>query len=111
MDFHWSLSDSKSPQVSRTLLSILVDLNNAVVRIVSVRLPLSIFSRPFIEPLAIVPSARTRICITVTLNFHSFFSFLARSKYLSLFSFSLIFTPGSAVTGKSVNRLILFFYR
>ena len=23
VDFHWSLSDSKSPQVSRTLLSIL----------------------------------------------------------------------------------------
>ena len=30
MVFHWSLSDSKSPQVSRTLLSILVYLNNAV---------------------------------------------------------------------------------
>ena len=29
--FHWSLSGSKSPQVSRTLLSILTDLNNAVV--------------------------------------------------------------------------------
>ena len=29
--FHWSLSDSKSLQVFRTLLSILVDLNNAVV--------------------------------------------------------------------------------
>ena len=31
MVFHWSLSDSKSPQISRTLLSILADLNNAVV--------------------------------------------------------------------------------
>ena len=31
MVFHWSLSDSKFPQVSRTLLSILADLNNAVV--------------------------------------------------------------------------------
>ena len=31
MVFHGILSDSKSPQVSRTLLSILADLNNAVV--------------------------------------------------------------------------------
>ena len=31
MDFHWSLSDSKSPQVSRTLLNILAVLNNVVV--------------------------------------------------------------------------------
>ena len=28
---YWSLSDSKSPQVSRTLLSILADPNNAIV--------------------------------------------------------------------------------
>ena len=33
--YHWSLSDSKSPQVSRTLLSILAGLNNAVVWTVS----------------------------------------------------------------------------
>ena len=31
MVFYWSLSDSKSPQFSRTLLSILADLSNAVV--------------------------------------------------------------------------------
>ena len=31
MIFLLSLSDSKSPQVSRTLLSILVDLNNVVI--------------------------------------------------------------------------------
>ena len=37
MTSHWSLSDSKSPQVSRTLLSILVDLNNAEVWIVATR--------------------------------------------------------------------------
>ena len=36
MDFHWSLSDSGSPQVSRTLLSILVDLINAALRIFSI---------------------------------------------------------------------------
>ena len=37
MDFYWSLSDSKSSQVSRTLLNILVDLNNAVVWMFSSR--------------------------------------------------------------------------
>ena len=31
MVFHWSLSDSKSPQVSRTRLSIVAILNNALV--------------------------------------------------------------------------------
>ena len=35
MVFHWSLSDSKSPQVFRTLLGILAVLNNVVVRMVS----------------------------------------------------------------------------
>ena len=34
--FHWSLNDSKSPLVSRTLLSILANLNNIVVWMVSV---------------------------------------------------------------------------
>ena len=34
MVFHWSLSDSQSPKVSKTLLSILVDLNDAVVWII-----------------------------------------------------------------------------
>ena len=35
MVFHWSLSDSKSPQVSRTLLSILAVLKFAAVWMVS----------------------------------------------------------------------------
>ena len=42
MVFHWSLSDSKSPQVSRTRLRILAVLSNAVIWIVSTRLPTSI---------------------------------------------------------------------
>ena len=42
--FHWGLSDSKSPQVSRTLLSILAVLNNVVVWMVSTRPPTSMSS-------------------------------------------------------------------
>ena len=34
MDIHWSLTNNKSPQVPRTLLSILADIYNAVVWIV-----------------------------------------------------------------------------
>ena len=31
MVFHWSLNDSKSPQVAKILVSILANLNNAAV--------------------------------------------------------------------------------
>ena len=41
MVFHWSLRDRKSPQVSRTLLSSLADLSNAIVWTVSACSPIS----------------------------------------------------------------------
>ena len=44
--FHWSLGESKSSQVSRTVLSILVDLNNHVVWIISARPLISSSSSP-----------------------------------------------------------------
>ena len=47
MVFLWSLSESKTPQVSRRLLSILAVLNSAVVWIVSTCPPTSKSSRPF----------------------------------------------------------------
>ena len=49
------LADSKSPQVSRTRLSILAVLSNAVVWIASTRPPTSKSSRPFNNPLVTVP--------------------------------------------------------
>ena len=57
MVFHWSLNDSKSPQVSRTLLSILAVRNNVVVWMVPTRPPTSKSSRPFNNPLVTVPKA------------------------------------------------------
>ena len=42
--------------------------------------------------------------------FHSFFSSLARSRYLSLFSFSFSFTLRSVRTAKSTIRQVLFFW-
>ena len=49
--------DSKSPQVSRTLFSILAVLNNGVVWMVFTRPPTSNSSRPFNNPLVTVPKA------------------------------------------------------
>ena len=61
MVFHWSFSDSKSPQVSRTLLSIVAVLSNAVIWIVSTCPPTSMSFRPFNNPVVIV--AKTQITI------------------------------------------------
>ena len=72
MVFHWSLSDSKCPQVSRTLLSILAVLNKVVVWMVSTRPVISKFTSPFQNPLVTVPKAPITIGIIVTFMFHSF---------------------------------------
>ncbi len=88
MVFHWSLSDSKSPQVSRTRLRLLAVLSNAVVWIVSTRPPTSKSSRPFSNTLVIVPNAPITIGTIVTFLFNSFFNSLAMSSYLSFFSLS-----------------------
>ena len=70
--FHCSLSDSESPQVSRTLLSIPTVLNNAVVWMVSTRSPTSKSFSPFNSPFVTVPNAPTTIGIIVTFMFHIF---------------------------------------
>ena len=105
---HWSLSDSKSPQVSRTRLRILAVLSNAVVWIVSTRPPTSKSSMPFNNLLVIVPKAPITIDTIVTFMFHSFFNSLARSSYLSFFSLSFRFILWSAGTAKSTQSLKLF---
>ena len=108
MVFPWSLSDSKSPQVSRTRLSILAVLSNAVVWIVSTRPLTSKSYRPFNNPLVTVPNAPITIGTIVTFMFHSFFNSLARSRYLSFFSLSFRFILWSAGTAKSTILQILF---
>ena len=109
MVFHWSLSDSKSPQVSGTLLSILAVLNNAVVWMVSTRPQTSKSSSPFNNPLVTVPKAPITTSIIVTFMFHSFFNSLARSRYLFFFSRSFSFILWTAGTAKSTLLHILFF--
>ena len=107
MVFHWRLSDSRSNQVSRTLLAV---LNNAVVWMVSTRPPTSKSSSLFSNPLVTVPKAPITIGIIVTFMFRSFFNSLARSRCLFFFSHSFSFILRSAGTAKPTILQILFFY-
>ena len=93
MVFYRSLSDSKSPQTSRTLLSILAGLNNDVVFMVSI-LPInsSSFSL-FSNQLEIVLSAQTTFGSTVILMFHCFFLVLWRDSDICLiFAFFIFYS-------------------
>ena len=93
MVFHWNLRDSKSYQISRTLLSILAVVNNYVVWMVSTRPPTSKSSIPFNNSLVTVPKAPMTIGIIVTFMFHSvfFFNYLARYYYYYYsYSYSVI---------------------
>ena len=69
----------------------LTDLNNAIVWMVTTRPFISKSFTPCTKPLVTVPSAPTSIIFTVIVTFHIFFSSLARSMYLSLFSISFSF--------------------
>ena len=94
--------NDESPQDSRTLLSILADFNN-VIWMVSICPLISSYFSPLSKSLGSFRNAPVKIGITVTLIFYSFLNFLARSKYLSLFSlFFKKFTLLSAGTAKSI---------
>ena len=84
MVFYWRLSDSKSPHISRTSLSILAYLNSAVVWMVFNRPPTSKSSGPFNNPLVTVPKAPITIGIIATSMFHSFFQFPRKVEVLIL---------------------------
>ena len=85
MVFRWRLSDSKSPQVSRTLLSILAVFINVVVLMVSPRPPTSKSSKPFNNPLVTVPNSPIIIGMIVIFMFYSFLQFSCKVMVLSLF--------------------------
>ena len=72
MVFHWSLSDSKSPQISRTFLSILADPCNAVVLMILACPLMSNSSSLFTKPLGTVPSPTIRIDMIITFIFYGF---------------------------------------
>ena len=68
LEFEWQ-------QVSRTLLTILVDLNAAIVWMVTTHPLISKSSSPSTNPLVNVPRALITIGTTVTFMFHSLFGF------------------------------------
>ena len=108
MVFHWSLSDSKSPQVSRTLLSILAVLNNVVVRMVSTRPPTSKSSRPFSNPLVTVPNAPITIGIIVTCMF---FQFPSKAEvFILLFTFFQFYSVVNRDSKVDYFAASLFFF-
>ena len=74
-------------QVSTTLLSILADLSNAIVWMVSTGSFISNSSSTCTKLLVTIQSTPITVDITIIFVFHGFFSSLARSWYLSLFVF------------------------
>ena len=108
------LSDSKSPQFFRTLLSIMAVLNNAVIWIVSTRLPTSKSSSPFNNSLVTVPKAPITIGMIVHFMFHSFFQFPSKVEVLILlFTFFQFYSVVSQVSkvDNFANSLFFFFCR
>ena len=73
----WLLTRVWVTEVSRTLLSILADLNNAVVWLVSTRPFISNSSNPCTNHLGTIPKVPTTISITITFIFHRLLLFTA----------------------------------
>ena len=88
---HGSSSDSKFLLVSWTLLSILSDLNNVVVWMVSTRPLISKFSSPCINPLVTVPRPPITICISVTFVIQIFIKFPCKVQVLIFLFFFFFF--------------------
>ena len=110
MLFHWSLSDSKSCQVSRTFLSILTDLYNVVVWIVSTCSLISKPSSPLLILLRNVPSAPITTGITATFMFRGFFFLCFPSKVGILISLFFLFLLSHCSTGSLSFFLSFFFF-
>ena len=110
MYFNWRLSDSKSPEVSSTLLSILAVFNDAVVWMVPTRPPTPKSSRPFNNPLVSVPKALITIGIIITFMFHSFFQFSSMVEVLILLFTFFQFILWSARTAMSTFLQIFFLF-
>ena len=80
--FHQSLSDSKSPQVSRTHLSILADLRNSVIWTVSNRFVISKSSSPCTNPLVDCTKSTNYSWYNGLFHVPQFFQFSSKVKVL-----------------------------
>ena len=92
--------------IARTLQNILADLDNTVVWIVSIRLPISNTFSPLTNLLGTVPNAPITIGISITLMFYSLVTSLTSSKYLSHFFVTLL----SAKSEVQYSASSLFFF-
>ena len=93
MDFNWSLSETKSLKVSRTLLSILAFHNDVVVWMISTRPATSKSTGPVSNRLVTVPNAPITIGIIVTCMFPSSFQFSSKvDGLILLFTFSQFYS-------------------
>ena len=112
MVFHRCLSDSKSSQVSRTLLSFLTVLNYVVDWMGSTGPPNSKSSSPFTNPFVTFPKAPSTMGINVAFMFHSFFQFPSKVEVLLLlfafFKFYSVVSRDSKV-GNCVFSIFFFF--
>ena len=110
--FYWSLTDSKFPQVSRTLLCILAVLNNVVVWIISTRPLISKSSNPINNALVTESKAPITIVIIVTFMFHSFFQFPSKAQVLILlFPFVLFYSAVSRDNNFASSHFVLIIIR
>ena len=103
MVFRWSLSDSKSPQVTQYFG------RSTVVWMVLIRPMISNSCHPLSKPFGSVPWASITIIITIIM-FQSLFSSLVMSKHLCLVSLSLIFTLWPAGTVKNTTSKFSFLF-
>ena len=119
MVFHLSLSNRKFSQESRTIISILADLSNPVVWMVSIIPLISKSSSPFINPSVTVPRAPITFRINVTFirnvmgalgTVHNFFQFSSEVEVFILLFTSLNFILESAGTAKSTILQVHFLW-
>ena len=111
MVFPWTASLLKSPG---TFLSILADISNAVVCIVSTRPHISKSCFPSTNPLGTVPRAPITVGINVTFMSHSFFQLLSKVQVLihlfSYFQFYSVVSRDSKINNSASSFSLFFFF-
>ena len=106
-----SLSESKFLQISRTLLSILANLNNSVVWMIFSFSLSSKYSRSFSQTLAIIPSTHIAIGNTVTFVFYYLFQSSINVCVLTcLFTFFYHFTALRFFFPANVSWCFFFYW-
>ena len=108
MVFDWCPCDSKSFHISKSLLSIPVDPNNALICLVSIRPLISMSSGPRTMHWWVYQKQRLQL-VSPSLSYSIvFFWSFANSRYLSLFSPSFSLTLWTARTAKTAIWQLVF---